>query len=116
PVEGWTGDCSCPQEFDCEHIFAAMRALLAEHSTAAVRSLSAGVASISTSARSGQKLAQEPASLARRLMVAVGRPLNTEETKFLTKVHAVYKRCCQNQFITAWDFHEMGLRIGGSGW
>ena len=34
PTEGWSGSCSCPLEFDCEHVVAAMRALLAEHSTA----------------------------------------------------------------------------------
>src|SRR5436309_564980 len=40
--EGWTGTCSCPLEYDCKHIYAAMRALLAEHSVASVRGLSAG--------------------------------------------------------------------------
>src|SRR5436190_5106259 len=34
PAEGWSGSCTCPQEFDCEHVFAAMSALLAEHRTA----------------------------------------------------------------------------------
>src|SRR5438445_4902015 len=31
PEEGWEGACSCPQESDCEHVFATMSALLAEH-------------------------------------------------------------------------------------
>ena len=31
PAEGWDADCSCPVEFDCAHVFAAMSALLAEH-------------------------------------------------------------------------------------
>src|SRR6266702_8279212 len=44
-LDGWSGDCSCPQEFECEHVFAAMRALVAEHSSAAVRNLSAGLSS-----------------------------------------------------------------------
>ena len=26
PIEGWRGDCTCAQQTDCEHIFAAMRA------------------------------------------------------------------------------------------
>src|SRR5438874_1618167 len=41
-LDGWQGTCSCPEEVGCEHVFAAMRALLAEHSTASVRSLSSG--------------------------------------------------------------------------
>src|SRR5947209_9735150 len=32
-IDGWTGDCTCPQEFDCQHVFAAMSALLAENRT-----------------------------------------------------------------------------------
>src|SRR5437588_10975508 len=79
PIEGWSGDCSCPQEFDCEHVFAAMRALLAEHSTAAVRSLSAGASPASagwTSSKS--KSEEESGGLDRRLMAALGRPLQSE--------------------------------------
>jgi len=41
--EEWDGECSCPQESDCEHVFAAMSALLAEHRTATVRSLSSSL-------------------------------------------------------------------------
>src|SRR5712691_6803232 len=41
--DGWSGECTCPVEFECEHVYAAMRALLAEHSAAAVRNLSSGV-------------------------------------------------------------------------
>src|SRR5262245_24458787 len=29
--DGWGGTCSCPQETECEHMFAVMSALLAEH-------------------------------------------------------------------------------------
>src|SRR2546425_5554959 len=106
PVEGWSGDCSCPTEFDCEHVFAALRALLAEHSTAAVRNLSAGVSSTAAWARSGAKPEDEANGLARRLMAALGRPLKAEETKFVRKVHTVFSRCRQNRHITQWDFEE----------
>src|SRR5436190_13380758 len=40
PVDGWEGECSCPEEFNCAHVFSAMSALLAEHRTATVRTLS----------------------------------------------------------------------------
>src|SRR5260370_27330650 len=48
PNQGWDGDCSCPVEFDCAHVFAAMTALLAEHRMALVRQLSAGQAGPAT--------------------------------------------------------------------
>src|SRR5690242_14101618 len=76
PEEGWLGSCSCEEEFDCEHVAAAMRALLAEHSTAAVRNLSSGV---STAAKAGGKADEEHGKLDRRLMAALGRPLNGVE-------------------------------------
>ena len=40
PIEGWSGDCTCDKEVACHHQYAAMRALLAENSTAVVRNLS----------------------------------------------------------------------------
>jgi hypothetical protein len=116
PEDGWSGECSCPQEIDCEHVFAAMRALLAEHSTAAVRNLSAGIPSASAWARSGAKAEEDSGGLTRRLMVALGRPLKSEESRFVRKVQTVFKRCVQNRHITHWDFEEMGLRLGGYGW
>jgi hypothetical protein len=115
--EGWTGECSCPVEFQCEHVFAAMRALLAEHSAAAVRNLSAGVSSPSPrSARGSRKEEEDSGGLARRLMATLGRPLNAQETAFIKKVHAAFQRCQQAGRITRWDFEEMGMRLGGYGW
>jgi hypothetical protein len=118
PAEGWSGSCSCPLESDCEHIVAAMRALLAEHSRAAVRSLSTGgpSASASLAAARSRPAASDASELVRRLLAARKRPLKVEEKKFLGKVRTVYERCCQAGRITHWDFEEMGLRLGGYGW
>src|SRR5262245_20802161 len=66
PSEGWGGVCSCDRQFDCEHLFAAMRALLAEHSTAAVRNLSSGTSSASLASRKDE----DGGGLARRLILA----------------------------------------------
>ena len=116
-LDGWSGDCSCPQEFECEHVFAAMRALVAEHSSAAVRNLSAGLSSAGAAwPRISNKPEEQAGGLARRLMVALGRPLKAEETKFVRNVHNVYTRCQQTRHITHWDFEEMGLPLGGYGW
>ncbi len=116
-VEGWSGQCSCADEFDCPHIFAAMRALLVEHSTAAVRNLSAGVSSASSAwARATQKPDDDSGRVARRLMATLRRPLDAQETRFVKKIHAAYIRCLQNRRISRWDFEDMGLFLGGYGW
>ena len=118
PAEGWSGSCTCELEFDCEHVVAAMRALLAEHSRAAVRSLSASgpSASAALAASRSKPAAADVSELVRRLMATRKRPLKPEERKFLAKVRTVYARCRQSGHITHWDFEEMGLRLGGYGW
>jgi len=117
PIDGWEGSCSCPREIDCEHIFAAMRALLAEHSAASVRSLSSVTPEAAAAvARAATKSDDDSGRLARQLMASLGRPLKPEENKFTRKVQTVFKRCQQNRHITRWDFDEMGLHLGGYGW
>jgi hypothetical protein len=117
PIEGWSGNCTCSQQGDCEHIFAAMRALLVEHSAASVRSLSSGSSQAAAAvARAAAKSDEDSGRLARQLMASLGRPLKAEESKFVRKVQNVFKRCQQNRHITRWDFDEMGLHLGGYGW
>jgi len=116
--EEWDGECACPRTSDCEHVFAAMSALLAEHRTATVRSLSSSLpgAAAAMAASRPRPEAESGSDLARLLTVAVGRHLNREESKFVRAVHLVYTRCCQSRRITGWDFQEMGFRINGYGW
>jgi len=117
PIEGWAGSCTCMRETDCEHIFAAMRALLAEHSAASVRVLSSGSSQAAAAvARAATKSDEDTGRLARQLMATLCRPLTAEENKFVRKVQNVFKRCQQNRHITRWDFDEMGLHLGGYGW
>jgi hypothetical protein len=113
-VHGWEGTCGCSKVEYCEHIFAMMSALLAEHRTATVRRLSAG-GGVVMGARSGL----EPAGsgeLARRLMVATGRSLSREEMKFLKRVHETFEQCRQARRITFWDFQQMGFPLVGYAW
>jgi hypothetical protein len=118
PAEGWSGRCTCPQEFDCEHVFAAMSALLAEHRTAVVRNLSSGWQGQATALRSATSKTEAPDStdLSQRLTAAVGRSLTKEETKFLKQVRTVYGHCAQRRQITYWNFQEMGLPLFGNDW
>src|SRR5947209_126262 len=90
PVEGWMGDCTCPLRTKCPHIFAAMRSLLAENSSAVVRNLSASRSTGGAGVGIKGKTGEEP-GLARRLLSELGRPLNPEESKYIRKVSATYE-------------------------
>jgi hypothetical protein len=114
PIEGWCGNCSCQDE-DCPHQYAAMRALLAEHSTAVVRNLSASNPKSTASNILSLRTETEP-GLNRRLTAALNRSLTALETKFVRQIQNSYARCRQIGQITRWDFEEMGLRLGGYGW
>ncbi len=110
PIEGWFGDCSCPQEVDCPHVFAVMSALLAEYRTTAVRRLSGQASSPRTASVPNPGLASQPGSdLDRRLRIALGRALSRQEASFLGNVRRLYTRCCQTHRISAWDIQQLGL-------
>jgi len=118
PFEGWEGDCTCSQEVDCQHVFAAMSSLLAENRAATVRHLSSNPR-VAAAAMAASRLKQgsEPGNeLARLLTVAVGRNLLPNELKYIAKINDVYERCQKNKRITGWEMQEMGFRIGGYGW
>jgi hypothetical protein len=114
----WESECSCREEFNCEHVYAAMSALLAEHRTATVRSLSSSApgAAAALAASRPRSAAESGSDLARLLTITLGRRLNPEEVKFLQKVHAVFVRCSQSRHFNGWDFCEMGFRLEGYGW
>src|SRR5205085_1782836 len=79
------------QDERCGHMFAAMRALMAEHSSAVVRNLSASRSTGGGGVALKGKSEEEP-GLARRLLAHLGRPLNAEESKYIRKVSATYQR------------------------
>src|SRR5690349_14884221 len=86
--EGWDGFCSCPVEFDCPHVFAAMSALLAEHRTAVVRQLSTGKSG-TAAARAALKSRQEfgrAGELGEQIVAATGKALSAEALRFLKQV------------------------------
>jgi len=109
---GWVGTCTCGERLDCEHLYSAMCALLAEHRTAVVRNLSSSLPG------PGPRLVQAappPApDLPRRVMSSLGRTLTAEEKKFLLRVHNVFQRCQAAGHITRWDFNDLGLMLPGT--
>ncbi len=114
--EGWMGSCTCPMEFDCKHIYATMKALLAEHSVAAVRGLSAGTRGTTKAGPARKQETRPDASFADKVKAAWGHPLEPDEAKFLRKLSEAYARCRNTRRITRWDFTDLGLNLGGYGW
>jgi len=112
--DGWDGQCSCPvEDWECKHLYAFGKALLAEHSVASVQSLSrlkADAAENVTSApRSGRGL-----SLAEEVRAALGRELSRDEAEVVKRISLAYARVEMSRAITPWDFNLMGLPLGGS--
>jgi hypothetical protein len=117
---GWTGECSCPMEFRCKHLFSAMKALLAEQNIAQVRALSEGKASKDGSSATpsfGQPSLQTDAlAFAQRVAVALGHHLRPSEVAFLRNLTQVYLKCCQTHNITGCDLAELGLAANRYDW
>ena len=109
--ERWLADCTCPVGIDCKHIYAAMKALLVEHTQGAVQALSAKQISAPP-----PKPGQNGLSLEEELTAASGGKLTATQKKFLGTLEAIYTRCRQTGHITPWDFQQLGITLGGYGW
>jgi hypothetical protein len=112
---GWSASCGCPLASGCKHVYAAMKALLAESSAEKVRQLSAGPGRVTTKKKKPRKQVVT-ISLEEQLEEANKRPLTPQESLFVQKVEKVYAGCEGTRKITRWDFDEMGLRLGGFGY
>ena len=109
---GWFGKCSCPVDYaDCKHLFAFGKALLAEHSVAAVQDLSQRQPAADNYVRPPKSAAPQP--LIDEVRGALGRELTRNEADFLTRVMQAYTRVQMNrQTVTHLDFKLMGLSLG----
>jgi hypothetical protein len=116
--DGWEGECSCEEAFECEHVFAAMSALLAEHSAVTVRGLSAGTRGqlARLAPASPKEATASPDELANQLRAATGRALTREEAKFLKVLHETYIACRRTRQITYWDLTRLGLPLMDYSW
>jgi hypothetical protein len=110
PGEGWRGECTCPLEINCKHVYAAMQAALAEHSVGSVRQLSEGfpgqllklLGVLPESTPQPGKKATEKAKAAagdfgQKVASSLGRPIRPEEISFLRKLNQIYRRCCETR-------------------
>lgn len=119
PIDGWDGDCSCAIGFDCKHVCAVTKALLAEASLAQVQALSAGATRTGSAAPSVRRMSDGPRSnfsFTEKVKDALNRPLRKNETAFLEQLERVYAHCCRTRNITRWDLADLGFHLGGLSW
>ncbi len=112
---GWKGQCSCPIGSDCKHIYAMMKALLAENSSARVQQLSISPP-LSPAKKKKTVRATPSLSLEKILEKLNGRALTVREKQFLNKVKQTYTRYSFGGRISRWDFEQMGLKLRGQSW
>jgi hypothetical protein len=114
-LAGRGAECTCSALGKCRHAYAAMKALLAEHSSAAVQALSAGV--VHKAARPQRNANQSGRTpFAAKIAQALGRRLREEEADYVRQIEEVFARCQWTQRITGWEFETLGIRLNCEIW
>ena len=102
PESGWYGECDCFDGTQCGHVYAAFKALLAEHSVAQVQSLSGG---------SGGSVAGNSAlqSFREKVVSSLGRALKKEEEEYLQLLRSAFRRCKDTGQISSFELQRLRL-------
>ena len=106
--KSWWEECTCPVGGGCEHAYAAMKALLAEHSAASVRNLSAG-------GRVAKRVPTPaaPGLLACKAAETLGRELSRPEAEFVRKIEERFAKLRDRPFLTGDDLLGFGFKFTG---
>jgi len=126
PDAGWYEECDCKEALGCEHAYAGLKAMLAEHSLAEVRDISAGAANTSSPRESASPRPERPGTkspefssknIAGLAEASLGRSLTRDERRFCAKITEVYQRVLVYRGrITSWDMNELSVRSNAYGW
>ena len=106
----WWEECSCPMGGGCKHAYAAMKALLVEHSAAAVQSLSSGK-------KVPKKQVFQPLTsgvLAKQASAALGRELSRAESDFVRRLEERFEKLRERPFLTGDDLIGFGFKFAGT--
>ena len=111
-TRSWWETCSCPVGGGCIHAAGTMIALLAEQSSASVRSLSAG-----KRRKKGEAVAPSASGvLAREVTRVLSRDLSRAEVEFIRKVEERFARLREKPVVTGEDLIALGIRFTGNTW
>lgn len=107
-TKSWWEECSCPMGGGCKHAYAAMKALLVEHSAASVHSLSTG-------RKTSKKPMVAPATgaFARKVVATLGRELSRPEADFVRRLEERFGKLRDRPFLTGDDLIGFGFKFTG---
>ena len=109
--DGWDAECSCPVGYECKHVYATVKQLLAEHSQAVVTNLSSAT-------RKGFPIprvivppvpAPKPATFAETVSKKLGRKLAPDETRYLKTVNQLFREAVGGGLYYVHQLHGLGL-------
>ncbi len=109
--DGWDSECTCPMALECKHVYAALKQLLADFSSASVASLSATAGNIFNIAKPNQP----PATFAELVREKIGRRLTPDEAHYLKSVNRLYQQGRQSGSFYASELSLLGPPAPG-GW
>jgi hypothetical protein len=104
----WQGRCACPLRSKCKHVYAALKAVLAQ----VKRGAPFRVVQVKAKADS----AHRESDFSDEVISALGRPLAPKENEFLKKLTQTYNDSLRRGHLTGWDLEELNLRLGLYSW
>ncbi len=91
PETGWSAECSCPVGYDCKHIYAAVKTLLAQ------------------SSRTGVPPPPLTVGFAAKVQAALARPLKPGELGYLRQLREAFRRLSLSGAVSRWELESLGL-------
>ncbi len=90
-TNSWQGDCTCAVGYECKHVYAAFKQLLAEYARHAATGLKEEASRDSTLV-SAASPTEKPTSFAQLVRQKLGRKLKPDEANFLQKVNRLWQQ------------------------
>lgn len=118
PVDGWYAECTCPEEYECKHIYAAVLALRVN---AARLSAPAPKTKGGRKAKQPVKVIREepqpPASALTSAMTgALGRKLDREEVDYVQRIQWLYSQARSGYSLTAESLRHLVPALRDYSW
>src|SRR5882672_6461399 len=120
----WDGECSCPVEYECKHLYATMLAF--QQHADRFHSVPAAASGTNHPAPSGKHSTQpaapqppllEVSPVVARVTESLGRQPNAKECDYLRKVQALFQKVSQYKVsLMPYDLQLLAPGLNDSGW
>ena len=115
---GWDSECSCPVGFKCQHAYAAMKQLLAEHTRATVIDLSSTAGRSFPQRKTMVPLSPTtlPAGMADRVRAKLRRKLTSDEARYLNTVSNLFRQAHNGGLHYINELSQLGVKPSVGWW